>query len=178
QDTGRTEGPERSFQRLVARAGYAQEVRVSPGNTLALEIVAGAGKLWGEAPAANRFFGGNSATQFLYESAASQQMLAMPRRPLIRSFGEAQAGLGGSAADGGSAFWHLNLTAALPIPGLSRPLIPDVPTGLTGKDGQPVSVKRILRNQVDQSGPAMLEPVLRNQGLSPEEARSQAQAAF
>jgi len=178
QDNGRSVGPERSFQRLVARAGYAQEIRVSPGNTLAFEIVAGAGKLWGEAPAANRFFGGNSATQFLYEGALSRQMLDMPRGPLIRSFGESQAGLGGSAADGGSAFWHLNLTLALPIPGLSRPLIPNVPTGLTGKDGQPVSVKQILRSQVDNSGPAMLEPVLRNQGLSPEEARSQAKAAF
>ena len=178
QDNGRSSGPERSFQRLAARAGYAQEIRVSPGNTLAFEIVAGAGKLWGEAPEANRFFGGNSATQFLYDGALSKQMLDMPRGPLIRSFGEGQAGLGGSSADGGSAFWHLNLTLALPIPGLSRPLIPNVPTGLTGKDGQPVSVKQILRSQVDQSGPAMLEPVLRNQGLSPEEARSQAKAAF
>lgn len=178
QDNGRSAAPERSFQRLVARAGYAQEIRVSPGNTLALEVVAGAGKLWGEAPAANRFFGGNSAAQFLYESALSQQMLDLPRGPLIRSFGEGQAGLGGSAADGGSAFWHLNLTVALPIPGLSRPLIPNLPTGLTGKDGQPVGVKQILRSQVDQSGPALLEPVLRNQGLSPEEARSQAKAAF
>lgn len=178
QDNGRSVGPEHSFQRLVGRAGYAQEIRVSPGNTLAVEIVAGAGKLWGGAPAANRFFGGNSATQFLYEGALSRQMLDMPRGPLIRSFGEGQAGLGGSAADGGSAFWHLNLTVALPIPGLSRPLIPNLPTGLTGKDGQPVSVKQILRSQVDQSGPALLEPVLRNQGLSAEEARSQAKAAF
>jgi hypothetical protein len=178
QDNGRTEGPDRSFQRLVARAGYAQEIRVRPGDTLALEIVAGAGKLWGEAPAANRFFGGNSATQFLYESALSQQMLATPRGPLIRSFGEGQASLGGSAADGGSTFWHLNLTLALPIPGWSRPLIPDVSTGLTGKDGKPVSVKQILRSQVDQSGPALLEPVLRKGGLSAEEARRQAKAAF
>jgi hypothetical protein len=115
----------------------------------------------------------------MYDSALSRQMLATPRGPLIRSFGEGGASLGPSAAGGGSSFWHLNLTLALPIPGLSRPLIPDVDTGLEDRSGNAVSVKQILRSQVDKSGPSMLESVLQTkEGLSPDEAARQAKAAF
>jgi hypothetical protein len=63
-DSGRADGAQESFQRLVARAGYAQEIRLNPGQTLGLEVIAGAGKLWGDAPASSRFWGATRPRSF------------------------------------------------------------------------------------------------------------------
>jgi hypothetical protein len=68
------------------------------------------------------FLGGNSSTQFLYDSPASRQMLDLPQGPLIRSFGQLQAALGESSMPrGGNSFSHLNLNLAFPIRAWSRP---------------------------------------------------------
>ena len=67
QDNGRSVGPERSFQRLVARAGYAQEIRVGPGDTLAFEIVAGCGQALGGSAHVEPLLRRQQRDQFLYE---------------------------------------------------------------------------------------------------------------
>jgi len=178
QDNSRIEATDQSFSRLVGRVGYAQELRLAPNQALGVEVVAGAGRLRGDAPAANRFYGGNSPVQFLYDNPVSQQMLAMPQGPLIRSLGQKQAALGDPASSrGGTSFWHVNLNLAFPIRSLSRPLIPDE-EAFEDVDGKPVTLKQVLRNAVNVSGPALMEAALKEQGMSTADARKEAQAAL
>src|SRR5262249_16754228 len=131
-------------------------------------------------PASQRFFGGTPPSQFLYDRASSNDLLTMPDGPIIRSLGERQAFLLMSTGSGvgGTAYWHANLNLAFPIRKLSQPLIPNEDTQLTNRDGSPVTVKQILRSQVDRTGPSMLAAALEAQGLSPEEAQSRSMAVF
>ena len=99
----------------------------------------------------------------------------MPTGPLIRSFGQGQAGFRTSAGVvGGSSFWNVNVNLALPIPPWSSPLIPNELTDLTDAKGNPVSLKQLLRRQIDVTGPNMLAATLRKEGLSSTEAEKQA----
>jgi hypothetical protein len=101
--------------------------------------------------------------------------LNLPTGPLIRSFGEGQAGFRTSqGVVGGNAFWNVNLNLTLPIPFWSRPLIPDELTDLTDTNGNPVSLKQLLRRQIDVTGPNMLAATLKTEGLSDKEAEAQA----
>jgi hypothetical protein len=165
-----------SYQRLVGRLGYAKEVPVSPNQTIGLELLAGGGKVWGDAPEYARFFGGNSAGQFLYDSPSSEALLNMPAGPLIRSFGEGKAGfrtLGGGVR-GGNAFWHVNLNLTLPIPPLAHALIPNEPTDIEDANGHPISLKQLLRKQIDVTGPNMLTATLKKEGMNAADAEKEA----
>jgi hypothetical protein len=165
-----------SYQRLAGRLGYAKEIPLAPNQTIGLELLAGGGRVWGDAPAYAHFFGGNSPGQFLYDSPSSETLLNMPPGPLIRSFGEGRAGfrtLGGGLR-GGNAFWHVNLNLTLPIPPLSRALIPDELTDIEDANGNPISLKQLLRKQIDVTGTNMLMGALRKEGMSPEEAEKKA----
>jgi hypothetical protein len=170
-----------SYQRIAGRFGYAKEISVGQNQAVGLELVAGGGKIWGEAPGSSLFFGGNSAGQFLYDSPSSAQLLNIPEGPLLRSFGESQAGFrvpGGVV--GGNAFWHVNLNISIPIPlsGWYRPLIPNETTDLPGPDGQLLSLKQVLNNQVTRSGPNLLAAALRAKDptLSPQDAAAKAKS--
>jgi hypothetical protein len=169
-----------SFRQLVARIGYSQEIPLwQVGQSLGFELVAGGGKLWGNAPAANRYFGGGSPVQFMYDDPISTQMQDMPAGPALRSAGQAQAGLDTPAGRvGARAFWHVNLTLALPVPAWSRPLIPDEATDIPGANDKPATLKQILNAQVDVTGPSLMERSLVAKGANPAEARAQAQKAF
>jgi hypothetical protein len=165
-----------SYQRFVGRIGYAKEIAISPNQTIGIEIVAGGGKTSGNTPGYSQFFGGNSRGQFLYDNPNSAALVQMPSGPIIRSLGENEARLrhAGGLTTGGDAFWHVNLNVTLPIPMWSMPLIPNEVTDIPDKNGNPMSVKQVLTNQIDFTGPNMLAAVLQQQGLSAGEAATQA----
>jgi hypothetical protein len=116
-----------SYQRLAAKAGYSTEIG-SGHNTVGLQLLAGSGYAWGNPPESSRFFGGSTSANYLYESLNSNAIRDFPSGPILRSFGNQQAGLrsGNGAVNGGDFYWHLNLDVSLPIPQWSQPLIPDV----------------------------------------------------
>jgi hypothetical protein len=168
--------PAGNFRRWSLRAGYAQEIRTAPGQTLGVDVVAGAGRIDGTPSTDQQFYGGNSAAQFLYDGAASPALLHAPRGPLLRSFGERQASLAANA--GGRAYWHVNVNLALPVRAWSRPLIPDEDTGLPGEGGSTLTLKQMLRKQIDRSGPSLMVEALVKQGLPRDDAQRQADQAF
>lgn len=164
-----------AYQRLAGRFGYAKEIPLWPSQTIGFELLGGGGKAWGAVPAHALFFGGNSPVQFLYDSASSAPLLKMPIGPLIRSLGEGQGGIPTSqGVQGGNAFWHANLNLSFPIPLLSRALIPNEPTGIEDSQGRPLSLKQVLRNQIDVTGFNMLVATLTNEGMSPGDAQDRA----
>jgi hypothetical protein len=168
-----------SYQRFAGRLGYAREIPVMQNQTIGLELLAGGGRVWNATPAYAHFFGGNAPGQFLYDSPSSATLLNMPTGPLIRSFGEGQAGFRTSqGVNGGNAFWNVNLNLTFPIPPWSRPLIPNELTDLADANGNPVSLKQLLRRQIDVTGPNMLAATLRTEGLSSKEAEEQAGIVF
>jgi len=164
EDNGWTDEGFGAHQRLAARIGYAREFAIAQNQTIGLELLAGGGRLWGDAPSSRRFFGGNDSGQFLYDSVNSPGLASMPGGPLIRSFGEGQAiGKGGGAARGGDSFWHVNLNLTIPIRRFSFPLIPD-----------DEEVRSMLRNGINVSGRNFLISALKQQGMSRDEAVAEA----
>lgn len=115
------------YGRLAFLGGYQSEIGKSE-QTVGLEVVAGAGRSWGNVPAYARFYGGTGTSNFLYDAPDAVTMRAMPAGPLLRSFGRAQAGARNTKADirGGTSYWHVNLNTTFPIPKLSCPLIPPI----------------------------------------------------
>lgn len=165
-----------TYQRFVGRLGYEKEIPLAPNQTIGIEIVAGGGNASGNSPGYSRFFGGNAPGQFLYDNPNSITLRDMPSGPLIRSLGENEARLrsANGRTTGGDAFWHVNLNVTLPIPAWSMPLIPNELTDIPDANGNSISIKQLLRRQIDVTGPSMLAAVLQQQGLSATEAARQA----
>ncbi len=155
------------YGRAAGLVAFAREIPVAAGQTIGLEAILGGGKAW-SAPAYARFFGGHTERNFLYDALDSRALAAFPEGPLLRSQGEGQAQRG---ERGTRAYWHLNLNLALPVPGLSRPLIPDeeVAPGL--------SLKRLLKNKAGDSV-AFYAADLEEQGMSPEAAMVKARQTY
>jgi hypothetical protein len=161
-----------AYQRLVIRLGYEKEIAIAPNQTVGVELVAGGGRLFGETPGYARFFGGNAPGQFLYDGVNSTTLVAMPTGPIIRSLGENEARLGnGHSTFGGKSFWHLNLNVTAPIPAWSMPLIPNEVIDLGGTS---ITIKQMLRRQIDVTGPSMLAAVLQQQGMDAQQAAREA----
>lgn len=160
-----------SYQRVVGRAGYEKEVSVAPNQTVGVELLAGAGHASGGTPGFARFFGGNAPGQFLYDGSDAASLTSLPSGPIIRSFGENQARLAGGdrLTSGGNTFWHVNLNVTIPIRPWSMSLIPNEMIDLGDEQ---VSLKRVLKNQINVTGLSMLTAVLRNEGASNPEARA------
>lgn len=175
EESGWVSGSDDSYQRFMGRLGYEKEIALAPNQTIGIELVAGGGKASDNLPSYSRFFAGNASGQFLYDNANSTALTKMPSGPLIRSLGENEGRLRGAGGltTGGDTFWHVNLNVTLPIPAWSMPLIPNEPTDLD-VGGQPISIKQLLRTQIDVTGPSMLAAVLQEQGLSAVEAEKQA----
>lgn len=165
-----------SYQRIVSRLGYEKEFAVRPNQTIGIEIVAGGGAALSGTPGYSRFYGGNAPGQFLYDAPNSAALMRMPSGPIIRSLGENEARLSGPGGltTGGDRFWHVNLNVTFPIPAWSMPLIPNEDTGIPGPNGESLSVKQLLTNQIDVTGPNMLAAVLRGQGMNAAEASREA----
>jgi hypothetical protein len=100
----------------------------------------------------------------------------MPSGPIMRSLGENEARLRGANGRtiGGDTFWHVNVNVTFPIRAWSMPLIPNELTDILDANGNPISVKQLLRRQIDVTGPSLLAAVLQQQGLSAAEAARQA----
>jgi hypothetical protein len=117
-----------SYQRLAVKAGYATQLG-DGHNTVGLQLMAGSGFALGNPPESSRFFGGSTSANYLYESLNSNPVRDFPSGPILRSFGNQQAGLRSTngAVNGGDFYWHLNLDVSIPVAQWSQPLIPDVP---------------------------------------------------
>jgi hypothetical protein len=115
-----------SYQRAAIQAGYSTELGAGH-DTIGLEMMAGSGYAWGNPPEYSRFYGGYSPANFLYESLNSTRVKAVPAGPVLRSFGERQAGIRGAngLVRGGDFYWNLNFNLTFPIAGWSQPLIPN-----------------------------------------------------
>ncbi len=164
EDNGWSDQAAGFHQRLVGRIGYAREMAIAPNQTIGLELIAGGGRLWGDAPDSRRFFGGNSPGQFLYDNVADDSLLKLPAGPMIRSFGQGEAvGNAPGAARGGDGFWHVNANLTFPIPVWSFPLIPSEE-----------EVRNRLKNGINVSGRNILISTLKNQGMSREDAIAEA----
>jgi len=165
-----------AYHRLAATVGYAREfalrrtachiITTEDGNAcefpdtnapaVGVEMLFGAGRAWGQVPEYARFYGGNSAGNFLYDAVNEAAPLDMPNGPLIRSFGRNQAGARVNLKNvrGGTAYWHYNLSLAIPLKKFSRPLIPaEVVTSVPDDSGHLncsgcTSLKDALKNQV------------------------------
>jgi hypothetical protein len=175
EEAGWQSGPSKSYQRIAARLGYEREIPLGLNRALGVELITGGGGAFGSVPDYARFFGGNAPNQFIYDNATSPSLLQMPTGPLIRSFGEGEARLADKHGRslGGDAFWHANLNLSIPIPWLSRPLIPDQATGLLNNDGSPLTIKQLMTNQIDVTGPSMIRAALKQKGFTDEQANAQ-----
>jgi hypothetical protein len=162
-----------SYQRLAAQGGYSTELGAGH-DSVGLEVLAGSGYAWGNPPEYSRFFGGSSATDFLYEPLNSARVKAFPLGPTLRSFGEQQAGLRGAngLVSGGNFYWNLNLKLAFPIAGWSQPLIPDI---VIDEKGKTLSSK--LKSQVKGASNTLIEQFI-GKGDSEAEAIAKTKAIF
>lgn len=168
-----------SYKRLAGTMGYEKEFG-SSNRTVGLEVLLAGGRAWGNVPDYALFFGGNSARNFLYETPDAPVMTNFPVGPLIRSFGDAQAGAKiGAKVLGGTSFWNFNLNLAIPVPGLTRPLIPEV--NFANSDGTTTTLKDKLKNVTINSTISAIEGTLEDQiiqelidrGMPPDEAETE-----
>jgi hypothetical protein len=193
-----------SYRRLASLAGYTREFalpqrkcRVQDGRckfaaknppAIGVEILAGGGRAWGSAPEYTRFYGGNTAGNFLYDNRDAPVFTMGMGGPLLRSFGRNQAGVftDGARPRGGTSYWHWNLTVTLPIPALSRALIPAL--ALTDRPVKSCddcsSVKDFIKNNVNEGKNLYVDATAygrlsRQQkddlGLDPDDARTPAE---
>ncbi len=177
-----------AYRRLVGIVGYQNEFGRA-NQTVGVELILGGGRAWGNAPEYARFYGGASLGNFLYDVADSTALKTFPAGPLLRSFGQGQAGVRTEAntAHGGTSFWHLNTNVSIPIPKLSYPLIPPInifdddqgggPSG--GGNKQAKTLKDVLKAQV-RTGESVLAAEFTEQliseGVPADEAERQADA--
>ena len=177
-DAAAPTGDLEAYQRVAGMFGYAKEFAIGLNQTIGVEMVAAGGHAWGNPPEYARFFGGNSTKSFLYDAVDAPTLTAVPRGPLIRSLGEARAGVRTESGDtgGGTSFWGVSLNVSVPIPPWSRPLIPnEVIESLADPDGteRDVTLKDVLKKQVAQ-GERLLRSSLVRQGVAPDDAARQA----
>ena len=119
-----------SYQRIAGMIGFARQFGKAH-QTIDVEVVGGGGRGWGNLPEYARFYGGSPERNFLYDSPGSTALELFPVGPIIRSFGQSEAGVrdAAGATRGGTSYGHLNFNVAFPVRGWSRPLVPDVPVG-------------------------------------------------
>lgn len=113
-----------AYRRASTLLGWNGQIPLSSkhtNQTLGVEVVIGAGRVWGHAPQYARYFAGNNSVDFLTTPADSPRLAWALTVPRLRSFGQSQATTG---AGGATAFWNFNLNLAIPLPPFSFPLIP------------------------------------------------------
>lgn len=172
--------PERltgNYRRAAALLGYEKEIPVG-GHTVGVEALLGAGWASSHTPDYAQFYGGSSLNSFLYEDILDPSTKSLPGGPLLRSFGQNQAGalLGGGQQRGAKEYQHFNLTVSIPIPGLSRPLIPNE-VAFQNSQGKDVALRTIVKTAVE-NGELLLSLNLQEGGLSEEEADRKAAQIF
>jgi hypothetical protein len=166
--------------RFAAALGLSREVRLAPGRLIGIEAGLSFGRASDDTPSERRFRGGGPAVEFLHGGVQSPALLSLPAGPVLRSFGYTQAQLGSAAlARGGTRYWSASANVALPVSRWYRPLIPDESTELQIVDDQPpLTLKQMLMNQVNVTGPNMLAAELMRQGVPADEADARARASL
>jgi hypothetical protein len=176
-DADLPERPFSTYHRIASTVGWQRDFGRGT-QSIGFEALVGGGQAWGAIPNYSRFFGGNSGSDFIYANPASPAMLGFPTGPTLRSYGHNQlASLSASKASvGGTSYWYFNLSLAIPIPPLSRPLIPrdricfDTPDG----DEKCLAISEIIKDQVNKSGKSFLTTLYKGKGLSNTEAQRRA----
>jgi Surface antigen. len=156
-----------SYQRLAGIAGYEKEIPVALNQTIGVELIVGGGRSWGLVPEYERFYGGSRAGSFLYDNPQSATLSNFPTGPLLRSFGQQQAGIrtANGTLRGGTSYWHSNLNITIPIGPWSRPLIPAEQVAGTA------TLKTVMKNQIKQ-GKAFYILAVARQKLTPEQQQA------
>lgn len=187
-DTNSPGGKRQGYQRAAALWGFQREFLIAPNQTVGVETLIGAGRAWGTVPQYARFYGGNSASDFIYQAAADPVLNSFPSGPILRSFGNSEGtARRGNVTMGGTSYWNFNLSVSVPIRKWSSPIVPDISLELPTKDangraaldanGDPIMEQRplrvILKNQ-GESSRKILERVFRKDGLSAEDAAAKA----
>jgi hypothetical protein len=177
-----------NYHRAAALWGFQREFLTAPNQTIGVEALMGVGRAWGSVPQYARFYGGNSATDFIYDTVDSPVWRSFPVGPILRSAGSAHiTARDGAGATGGTSYWNLNLSVSIPVPRWSSPIVPDISLSLPTRDangraaldanGDPIMEERplrlILKNQGENSQ-KILERVFRKEGLTPEAAQDKA----
>jgi hypothetical protein len=152
------------YKRLAGLLGYQKEFGAGT-QTVGIEALVGGGKGWGRVPVYATFFGGNSAGNFLYDSPSSPTTTEFPVGPYLRSYGKTQAGArsAGGIVTGGRNYWHANLSLTIPVPPLSRRLIPDEVVRFEERDWK---LNELLENftiktAIGTIGADLLEPIIK-----------------
>jgi hypothetical protein len=113
-----------NYRRMAVMGGYQSEIGKTE-QTVGLELLVGAGRVWGAPPAYARFYGGSKLSGFLYGTPETPAMRSFPDGPLLRNFGRGQSTASNAASRSlERGYWHVNLNVTLPLPKLSCPLIP------------------------------------------------------
>ena len=173
-DRGAPVRPLKNYTRVAGLFGYEKELPVG-GYTIGIEILAGAGRASRDTPPYGLFFGGRAENDFLFKDESISDAFRFPAGPVLRSFGQNQAGIAvaGGTQRGASSYEHFNSTISIPIPGLSAPLIPDEVVN----DDPRVTLRDLVDFAVN-SGQEALSSNLQDQGLSGEDADKKAARIF
>lgn len=176
-DAAVPEKPFSTYRRMASTVGWQRDFGRST-QSIGFEAVAGGGHGWGSIPNYARFFGGNSGSDFIYANPASPAMFGFPSGPILRSYGHNQlASLNATTASlGGTSYWYFNLNVAIPIPRVSRPLIPQERICFDTPDGSEkcLTISEIIKDQVSKSGKSFLTTLYKGKGLSKTEAEQKA----
>ena len=148
-----------SFNKLATTFGLGHEISLQKKRsnlTIGIDLMAGAGYAFSNLPQYAAYFGGNRSMNFLYESLESGTLAGMPSGPLFRGVGEQQLGLetDDGLQIGGSAYWHVNLNVAVPLPFAYFPLIPD--EQVVGE----TTLKEVVKNSVGRTQKSLLATYL------------------
>jgi len=150
-DHGFGSSGEGSYQRFAGRFGFAKEFG-SGHQTVGVEIVVGGGLTWGSIPEYARFYASNVGANFLREAIDSTDLSEFPAGPIIRSVGEGE-GVGRNDSgriNGAQSFWNVSVNIAIPVPQLSRPLVPDVVAGRSTLARQLKAQVNTARNSITE----------------------------
>jgi hypothetical protein len=139
-----------TYTRAAVLGSYNTEIG-SDHNTIGFTMLGGLGTTSKNTPSYLRFYGGTQPESFSEEEISSVNPQAFPSGPLLRSFGENQAFLGDAgnfSNGGGTRFWNVSTSIAVPIRALSKPLIPEIVVFSDTKQ----TAGDILKKQVNSKG--------------------------
>ena len=169
--TGANPNNQASYEQLAFFTALYKDFLVAPNQSFGLQVMGGYGHTWGSPAQYAQFFAGNNASNFLYQ-APDTLLQSGPPPPMIRSFGKSEAGVTNTVNLGGFSFWNVSTTLTVPIPMLSRPLIPDVVID----DSTNTTLKKMLKTAGTRSAVSFIQAALVQQGIPAAEAQKQAQA--
>lgn len=169
--TGASPNNQANYEQLAFFTALYRDLPVAPNQSFGLQVIGGYAHSWGTPAQYAQFFAGNNAGNFLYQ-APETLLQAGPPPPIVRSFGKTEASVTNAAILGGSSFWNVSTTLTVPIPGLSRPLIPDVVID----DSTNTTLKSVLKTAGTRSAVSFIQAALVQQGVPAKDAQKQAQA--